>query len=574
MTRPIGFIPYFGNQSHTYAYFDGTVGIMNSKQLILGGESTCSGVFATAGIGDGGKALFSINELSRMALEQTSTARDAIQLMGTLAEEYGFYGPERSFEGSAESLMIADPHEGFVFHILPDDTGTSAIWVAKRVPDDEVTVVMNMFTIREVNLTDTYNFMGTEYMYEVAERNNIWKRHNSDDELLDFTKTFSNGEYSHKYYSGRRIWGAFHLLAPYLNLDPDYEHEHLKDRAIYPWSVKPDRLLTLEDIFAVHRYYYQGTKYDMTKGLAAGPFGDPDRFVVRDEQASEVRTKYNGIGSWERPIAMFRTTYTTVLQARSWLDDSIGGVMWLGAYAAHGTCFLPFAVGVDSLPESITQGSMTRTMDVRKSAFWTFRYMHTLSRLRYSVLSRVVRDAQTKWEGTAMELQQQLEIQSQEQKTRISSAILTEVYKNHTARVLEAWWKLADELVFLYADGFDNQKWDGPPIGYSTDWLEAVGYQNGPPPPHSNPSTTPHHTTLDKYITIFILCLLALIMLLLFIIPNQKGNLLLGHPKPKDRIKSPATPATATSESSALLSRYDSLGSTLSPNCPSRKQRR
>ena len=110
--------------------------IMNEKSVAIG-ETTCSGVFGTNAAGHGGKALMSIDTLSRIALERSDTSRQAVQLMGDLAVEYGFYGAG-SFEGSAESLMVIDPNEGFVFHVLPDDTGTSAIWAAQRVPDDSV----------------------------------------------------------------------------------------------------------------------------------------------------------------------------------------------------------------------------------------------------------------------------------------------------------------------------------------------------------------------------------------------------------------------------------------------------
>lgn len=73
----------------------------------------------------------SINELSRIALERASTAREAVKIIGDLATEYGFYGPGSGIETGAESLKIIDENEGFELEILASDTlGTSAIWVA------------------------------------------------------------------------------------------------------------------------------------------------------------------------------------------------------------------------------------------------------------------------------------------------------------------------------------------------------------------------------------------------------------------------------------------------------------
>jgi dipeptidase len=133
----MGYIPQV---NHTYAYFEDTYGSLNEMQVGIA-ESTCSGVYASRSIADGGKSLLSIDQLSQIAMERAKTAREAVIIMGQLGEKYGFYGESASFEGGSESLIVTDPQEAWVFHILADPTGTSAIWGAARVPDDSVAVV-------------------------------------------------------------------------------------------------------------------------------------------------------------------------------------------------------------------------------------------------------------------------------------------------------------------------------------------------------------------------------------------------------------------------------------------------
>ena len=159
-TAPIGSIPQV---AHTYAYLDGNYAVQNECQLSFG-ESTASAAFGkTAGaVGTpGGKALFSVNELTRVAAERVCSAREAIQLMGSLAEAHGFYGADG---GAGEVLMVGDVDEAFVFHILSDPSGTGAIWVAQRVPDDHVAVVANAFTVRQVAFDDPHAFLTSSNM--------------------------------------------------------------------------------------------------------------------------------------------------------------------------------------------------------------------------------------------------------------------------------------------------------------------------------------------------------------------------------------------------------------------------
>ena len=142
-----------------------------------------------------GTALLSIDQLTQIAMERSSSAKQAISIMGSLAEEYGFYGAGE-FEGTAESLAVSDVDEIWIFHILPDPTGKSAIWVAQRLPEDSFSVLANMFVIRHVDPSDGDNFLMSDSVHSVAVEYGWWDK--SSGELLDFTKIYSDGEYAHK----------------------------------------------------------------------------------------------------------------------------------------------------------------------------------------------------------------------------------------------------------------------------------------------------------------------------------------------------------------------------------------
>ncbi|HQQ55674.1 MAG TPA: C69 family dipeptidase, partial [Mesotoga sp.] len=126
-TEPLG---YIDQVEHTYAYYDGAYGIINEHQLAIG-ECTCSAkVYAQA---KAGECIFDVSALSKVALERCTTAREAIELMGALAVEYGYYG-------WGETLTVADTEEAWVFEICATPDQKSALWAAKKVPDGEVFV--------------------------------------------------------------------------------------------------------------------------------------------------------------------------------------------------------------------------------------------------------------------------------------------------------------------------------------------------------------------------------------------------------------------------------------------------
>mmetsp|Transcript_701 Transcript_701/g.873 ORF Transcript_701/g.873 Transcript_701/m.873 type:complete len:434 (-) Transcript_701:122-1423(-) len=415
-------------------------------------------------------------------MERATTAREAVELMGSLAEQYGFYGAGE-FEGTAESLAVSDTEEAWIFHILPDPTGQSAIWAAQRIPSHGFAVLANMFVIREVNPDDDDNFRMSDSVHTVAQEYGWWD--SSEGRLLDFTKIYSDGEYAHKYYSGRRMWGAYHLAAPSLQLPSDYSD--LQSDPVYPVYVTPDERLSVQDLMRFHRYTYEGTPFALGgASIAAGPFGSPDRWKANPNKSTVVA------GNWERPIGLYRTSDTYIVQSSS--INSEDAILWFGPASPLGTVFTPFVVRMPEIPASYsryTQATLTR----RKSAFWAACVVANVANLKYNYMIRDIQQLQQTLESNAVqELQQQQ--QPQPQTTSLD-------YFYQTAEQnMQALWDLSDHLLFKYASGFVNEPELSQMVGYPDWWLEQVGYSDGPPPPPTKPKCChPHNNSANNRTT-------------------------------------------------------------------------
>lgn len=413
-------------------------------------------------------------------MERASTAREAISIMGDLATAHGFYGAG-SFEGEGEALAVSDPEEAWVFHILPDDTGRSAIWAAQRVPDDHFSVVANMYVIRGVDPENEDNFMMSESVHSVAEEEGWWT---SGDGLLDFTAVYSDGEYAHKFYSGRRMWGAYHLASPSLTLSPHYTN--LLTDLVYPVSAQPDELLSVQDFFKMHRYYYQGTQFDLGAegNLAGGPFGSPDRF-------KEGENELDVGGSWERAIGLYRTSDSHVVQTRSWTntaDGGLGGILWFGPSSALGTVYTPFFVGTSNVPQSFRGHQLNFD---RGSMFWAVVYAHNIANMKWSYAIKDLEKRQHHLESNSVR------VVAMADEAFSKSGDLAEAensFNENVAQIVSSLWSLSDELMFKYADGFVNYGKGNMSnmVGYPKWWLEVVGFKDGPPPP-----PTPNRARLE-----------------------------------------------------------------------------
>lgn len=479
-TEPLGYIPQV---AHTFAYYDSCYGIMNEHQLCFG-ECTDAAQKYERKNGDA-KHLFYSAELSRVALERCKTAREAITLMGDLIDKYGYYG-------TGETLPVGDTKEAWVMEMcaVPDGKGLDGkgLWVAKKVRDGEIWVGANTFTIREIDTDDKDNFMYSPKLFEVAEQLSWW---NPKEGMLDWLKTASWGEYSHPYYSLRRIWSVLSRANPSLDLPPYVENGYTRE---YPFSVEPEKPMHLKEVMALHRSHYEGTEFDMAKKPAAGPFGNPNRYYDYDyDNSSSNLTVANPKlwGAFERPVSVYYTGYVYVCQARKFLADEVGGVLWFGYDQPSTTCFVPFYAGATGLPDAYQYGSMN--FFDKDFAFWAFNSVSNLVCLKYCYMITDIVAKQEELEGGAIDSRADIEenamklLKKDREKAR---AFLTERANNDAKYVIDQWWELLYFLMFKYSDGYDNAHTklredgnrvkDSKELPYPLEWRKAVGYAQGP----------------------------------------------------------------------------------------------
>ena len=462
---PLGFIPQV---RHTYAYIDANYAIMNEHQVSIG---ECTNKAKVHPMPEPGKRIFYSAELSRVALERSKTAREAIAIIAELIAEYGYYG-------TGETLLIADPHEGWVMEMAGYDlNGTDGVWVAQRVPDDGFFVAANQFRIRDIR-EGADDMLFSDNIFAVAQEKGWWK---PEDGLLDWAQVYGDGEFHHPYYSLRRVWRAQSLVAPSLNLPAWVDGPYTR---AYPFAVKPDQKLTVADVFAVHRDNYEGTEFDLTRGLAAGPFGNPNRFEGGAEATMDKDGRLTRLsGAFERPLNIFRCAYAYVNQSRGWLPGPIGGVSWVGMDRPATSVLLPLYPGGLGLPDSLQKADV---LHFDRGSMWTaFNYVANYAMLKYAYMIEDIRTEQRRFEARSFGTQRAVEAEAlalwntgDQQGTR---QMLTDYTDANATEVLAAWWQLSEKLYITYNDGYINAPGAiAQPVFYPAWWLEAVGYQDGP----------------------------------------------------------------------------------------------
>lgn len=426
----------------TYAFLSTAYPCMNEKQLAIG-ETTIYGRQELINK----EGLFLIEELEKIALQRCTTARQAIALIGSLAEQYGY-------ADLAECITIADPKEVWQLEIAGSGPGKpSALWVAQRIPDDHVGIAANIPRISDVRFNDPANFMTSQGLREKAKKLGYW----DGKEPFKFYKVIGTG----KPYAIREFF-VLNSLAPELGLNMDMDE--------LPFSVKPHKKLSVSDVMAFFRETYEGTPYDMTKNLMVrvtrkDDAGDEVTDTVKSPIAfnwmsADMRTLVNelrpGTIERQRTIAIAGCSYSHVIQCRDWLPDEIGAVAWFSFDNPGQSPRIPIFSGTMSLPESFRICGQHRYRT--DAALWSFREANRLSTVNWERGRKLIEPAVAELEQKAINelpaLEERVKALVKEGKSDEARKTVTEYTNSFAFASMNRWEELKRTLWQMFGRGF------------------------------------------------------------------------------------------------------------------------
>jgi len=422
----------------TYAFLYTAYPCLNEKNLSIG-ETTTEGRKELANE----KGMFYIEELQRIVLQRCTTAREAIALMGDLVKQYGY-------ADIGESLTIADKNEVWHFEIFgegPENIG--GVWAAQRIPDDHVGISANIPRIGEINLNDKDNFMASENVFDVAKKLGYW----DGESTFKFWKAYSNV----KPFSIRE-WFVLSSVAPSLNLSMTDEE--------LPFSVKPEKLLSVQDVLKFFRETYEGTEYDMTKNLLMKrKKQDSDEMEIVKSPYAQPWLTTNLIATFNtikdstvnrvRCIAVPQCSYAHVIQIRGWLPDEIACVAYFSNDNPAQSPRVPFYSNILQTPKLFhVSGHKRYTAD---AAAWTYRQANKLASIRWEELREKIEKPRADFEAKMFAEQSQIDSEAirilKEKGKQACQEFLTKYVNNFADETLTTWRKLSDELWYVFVRG-------------------------------------------------------------------------------------------------------------------------
>lgn len=467
--KPLGRIPQ-ANQTYKVN------GMMNEYQVTIS-ESTFGGrteLIDSTGVLDYGSLMF-------IALQRSQSARKAILVMTELVEKYGY-------RSSGESFTIADPEEVWVLEMIgkgPDYKG--AVWVAVRIPDNCISAHANQARIRQFPLNDPENCVYSPDVITFARQQGYYNGTNKD---FSFADTYAPLDFMALRACETRVWSFFRKF----RTDMDAYLPYLQGKTFNPLPlyVKVEKKVSPQALQSCMRDHFEGTVFDMSQDVGAGPFHLPYRWRPLEWKVDSTTYIH------ERAIATQQTGFSFIAQMRNWLPNPIGGLLWFGVDDANTCVYVPIYCGIDKVPECFSVGNGDMLTFSWKSAFWVFNWVANQCYSKYDYMIQDVRPVQDSLETAFRKEVVDMDAKASAMYSNDSIGCikaLTDFSGKTSQTTLDKWKSLGEFLLVRYIDGNIKKV-------KNNQFLRNVhGYPENPDQPGYDPKYYRNiiNETIDKY---------------------------------------------------------------------------
>ena len=412
------------------------IGNINEYQVTIG-ETTYGGrkeMIDPTGILDYGSLIY-------ITLQRSRSAREAISVMTTLAETYGY-------NSGGETFTICDANEAWIMEMMGKGPGSKGVvWVAMRVPDNAICAHANQSRIGKIDMADKKNVLYSKDVIKFA-RSKGW--YTGKDKDFSWKWVYAAPDFGGRRFCDARVWAFFRhfdkgfdrYLPWVLGKDPNVEDMPL-------WIV-PDHKVSVQEVEACMRDHYEGTALatdtlDMGGGIWQMPYRPtPLSFSV------DGKKYFN-----ERPTSTQQTAFSYVSQMRSWLPREIGGVIWWANDDGNMAAYTPIYCGNTIQPECYNTPGADAVTFSDKNAFWVCNWVSNMVYPRYSQMFPSLQEVRDSLESSYFALQPSIEDKAMSLYASDKAGALKFLnsYSNEKAQQMLARWKqLAIYLIVKYND--------------------------------------------------------------------------------------------------------------------------
>ena len=421
------------------------IGNINEFQLSIG-ETTYGGreeMVDTTGILDYGSLIY-------VTLQRAKTAREAISIMTSLVEKYGYCS-------SGETVSICDPNEAWIMEMMGSGPGSKGVvWVAVRIPDNAICAHANQSRIGKFDMKDKKNVIYSKNVISYARKMGWFTGKDAD---FSWKNTYARPDFSGRRFCDARVWSFFNhyqkgfdrYLPWALGKDPNAEDMPL-------WII-PDRKLSVHDVEMGMRDHYEGTALALdTTNVGGGIYQMPYRPTPLQFKV-DGKTYFN-----ERPISTQQSAFSFVSQLRSWMPREIGGVIWFGNDDANMIAYTPVYCGNTVQPECYNTPGADAVTFSDKNAFWVCNWVSNMVYPRYSQIFPELKTVRDSLEASYFAQQADFEKKAMELYVTDKQAalrLLNEYSVDKAQQMLAEWKNLAIRIIVKYNDMGVKQEKDG-----------------------------------------------------------------------------------------------------------------